>query len=207
MDFVGIPWRFSTLPIILPHRKTWCLVHEAWSFMSKAGEQWRWSVKRIKEKIWTENQCGNIIQYISLVLCIWIRFYSSFIWLEHHVERKQISCIATEAGVFWEGRLMRSQTSYKMWAVKKLDEDVMQLSSHDGYLYHFLNYSLWPSDGADNLFSTSQCSDNRFSHYTCYNVVHNQSWGHEYDLCQGKCWQDPVTCRNTERPVGSKDQC
>lgn len=80
---------------------------------------------------------------------------------------------------------MRSQTTNKTRAVENLDghvEDVVELSSHDGCFYHFLNYSFWPP--LKNV-STSQLSESTFSHRVCHDVVNNH-WGHENYLCQGK---------------------
>lgn len=88
---------------------------------------------------------------------------------------------------------MRSLTTHKMWAVKKLDQNVAELSSHDGCFYHFLNYSFWPSGDADISYSTSQLSESRFSHHVCHVVVNTHRRVVKNDFCQGKCWQNPVT--------------
>lgn len=73
---------------------------------------------------------------------------------------------------------MRSPTTNKVGAVKKLDGDVgdvVELSSHDGCFYHFLNYSFWPCSGTNVSFSTSQLSESTFSHHVCHDVVNNRS--------------------------------
>lgn len=138
-DFVRIPWRFPSR-ITLPSNTT--EHYERNRRITRIEKVWNGLKGKLKE-----NQPESIKCFGRDVAHMWLGFSFSLILLEHHVG--QISFSATKTGIFSQSTLY--EITHKMRAVKKLDEDAVEVCSHDGCFYHFLNYSVWPCDGA-NMF-------------------------------------------------------
>lgn len=138
-DFVRIPWRFPSR-VTLPSNTT--EHYEGNRRITRIEKVWNGLKGKLKE-----NQPESIKCFGRDVAHVWLGFSFSLILLEHHVG--QISFSATKTCIFSQSTLY--EITHKMRAVKKLDEDAVEVCSHDGCLYHFLNYSVWPCDGA-NMF-------------------------------------------------------